>query len=73
MLEMPMSELLDKVPLDRETKAVLLGQLSMLRLVYKRLFSIAERHFSVSRVRFRTCGNVLLCKTPHALRLRCLA
>jgi hypothetical protein len=25
MLEMPMSEVLDKVPLDRETKAVRLG------------------------------------------------
>jgi len=34
MLEMQMSEVLDKVPLERETKAVLLGQSSMLRLVY---------------------------------------
>ena len=35
MLEMPMSKVLDKVPLDRETKAVLLGQSSMLRPVYQ--------------------------------------
>jgi hypothetical protein len=39
MLEMPMSEVLDsevpdKVPLDHEAKAVLLGQASMLRAVY---------------------------------------
>jgi hypothetical protein len=37
--------------------------------VHDRLFSIAEGHFSVSRVRFRTCGDVLLCKTLHALPL----
>jgi hypothetical protein len=35
MLEAPMSEVLDKVPLDRGTKAVLLGQASMLRAVYR--------------------------------------
>jgi EAL and modified HD-GYP domain-containing signal transduction protein len=35
MLEMPMSEVLEKVPLDHETKAVLLGQPSMLRPVYQ--------------------------------------
>jgi EAL and modified HD-GYP domain-containing signal transduction protein len=35
MLEMPMAEVLEKVPLDHETKAVLLGQPSMLRPVYQ--------------------------------------
>jgi EAL and modified HD-GYP domain-containing signal transduction protein len=35
MLEMPMEEVLEKVPLDRETKAVLMGQPSMLRPVYQ--------------------------------------
>lgn len=35
MLEMPMAEVLEKVPLDRETKAVLLGQPSALRPVYQ--------------------------------------
>jgi EAL and modified HD-GYP domain-containing signal transduction protein len=35
MLEIPMTEVLDKVPLDRETKAVLMGQPSLLRPVYQ--------------------------------------
>lgn len=35
MLEMPMTEVLERVPLDAETKAVLLGQSSVLRPVYQ--------------------------------------
>ena len=35
MLEMPMVEVLERVPLDHETKAVLLGQSSLLRPVYQ--------------------------------------
>ncbi len=35
MLEMPMEEVLGKLPLDHETKAVLLGQPSVLRPVYQ--------------------------------------
>jgi len=35
MLEMPMSEVLDKVPLDQETKSVLLGQASPLRPIFQ--------------------------------------
>jgi c-di-GMP-related signal transduction protein len=35
MLEMPMAEVLERVPLDHETKAVLLGQPSLLRPVYQ--------------------------------------
>ena len=35
MLEMPMTEVLERVPLDHETKAVLLGQPSLLRPVYQ--------------------------------------
>jgi len=35
MLEMPMAEVLERVPLDRETKAVLLGKPSVLRPVYQ--------------------------------------
>jgi EAL and modified HD-GYP domain-containing signal transduction protein len=35
MLEMPMAEILEKIPLDHETKAVLLGQPSPLRPVYQ--------------------------------------
>jgi len=35
MLEIPMSAVLEKVPLDKETKAVLLGQPSVLRPVYQ--------------------------------------
>ena len=35
MLEMPMAEVLEKIPLDHATKAVLLGQPSALRPVYQ--------------------------------------
>ena len=35
MLEMPMAEVLERIPLDRETKAVLVGQPSILRPVYR--------------------------------------
>jgi c-di-GMP-related signal transduction protein len=35
LLEMPMTEILDKIPLDRETKAVLLNQPSVLGPVYQ--------------------------------------
>jgi EAL and modified HD-GYP domain-containing signal transduction protein len=35
MLEMPMAEVLEKIPLDHETKAVLLGQPSVLRPVFQ--------------------------------------
>jgi c-di-GMP-related signal transduction protein len=35
MLEMSMADVLEKIPLDKETKAVLLGQPSMLRPVYQ--------------------------------------
>jgi len=39
MLEMSMAEVLERVPLDRETKAVLLGQPSLLRPVYQLLLA----------------------------------
>jgi len=35
ILEIPMAEVLDKVPIDQETKAVLLGGGSRLRPVYQ--------------------------------------
>jgi len=35
MLEMPMAEVLEKIPLDHETKTVLLGQACMLRPVFQ--------------------------------------
>ena len=35
ILEIPMSEVLDKVPIDQETNAVLLGGASRLRPVYQ--------------------------------------
>ena len=34
MLEVPMSEILKKIPLDSETKAVLRGEPSLLRPIY---------------------------------------
>jgi c-di-GMP-related signal transduction protein len=35
MLEMPIAEVLERIPLDHETKAVLLGQPSLLRPIYQ--------------------------------------
>jgi c-di-GMP-related signal transduction protein len=35
MLEMPMAEILEKIPLDSETKAVLRGEASLLRPIYQ--------------------------------------
>lgn len=35
MLEMPMSDILEKIPLDSETKAVLRGEASLLRPIYQ--------------------------------------
>jgi EAL and modified HD-GYP domain-containing signal transduction protein len=39
MLEMPMAEILEKIPLDQATKAVLLGQPSPLRPVYQSMLA----------------------------------
>jgi EAL and modified HD-GYP domain-containing signal transduction protein len=39
MLAMPMSEILEKIPLDSETKAVLLGKPSPLRPIYQLLLA----------------------------------
>ncbi|HLW84387.1 MAG TPA: HDOD domain-containing protein [Candidatus Sulfotelmatobacter sp.] len=39
MLEMPMAEVLEQIPLDRETKAVLLGQSSLLRPIYQSMLA----------------------------------
>jgi c-di-GMP-related signal transduction protein len=48
MLEMPMSEVLEKVPLDHETKAVLLGQPSMLRPVYQLMLAHESGEWQVT-------------------------
>jgi c-di-GMP-related signal transduction protein len=39
MLAMPMSDILEKIPLDSETKAVLLGKPSPLRSIYQLLLA----------------------------------
>ena len=43
MLEIPMEDVLEKIPLDHETKAVLLGQPSVLRPVYQTDAGARER------------------------------
>jgi c-di-GMP-related signal transduction protein len=54
MLEIPMEDILEKIPLDRETKAVLLGQPSVLRPVYQLMLAhesgewVAAAHLSAS-------------------------
>jgi len=49
MLEMPMASVLEKVPLDRETKAVLLGQASLLRPVYQLMLAHESGEWDAAR------------------------
>jgi len=48
MLEVPMAEALEKIPLDRETKAVLLGQPSILRPVYQLILAHESGEWAAS-------------------------
>jgi EAL and modified HD-GYP domain-containing signal transduction protein len=49
MLEMPIEEVLEKIPLDRETKAVLLGQPSLLRPVYQLMLAHESGEWEAAR------------------------
>lgn len=49
MLEMPMGEILDKIPLDHETKAVLLGKASLLRPVYQLMLAYESGEWDATR------------------------
>lgn len=49
MLELPMSEILERVPLDHETKAVLLGQASILRPVYQLMLAHESGEWDAAR------------------------
>jgi c-di-GMP-related signal transduction protein len=49
MLEMPMTEVLERVPLDHETKAVLLGQSSVLRPVYQLMLAHESGEWDAAR------------------------
>src|SRR5579864_6081148 len=49
MLELPMAEVLAKVPLDHETKAVLLGQPSVLRPVYQLMLAHESGEWEAAR------------------------
>lgn len=49
MLEMPMTEVLEKIPLDHETKAVLLGDPSALRPVYQLMLAHESGEWDASR------------------------
>ncbi len=48
MLEVPMEEALEKIPLDRETKAVLLGQPSILRPVFQLILAHESGEWAAS-------------------------
>lgn len=56
MLEMPMADILEKIPLDHETKAVLLGQPSPLRPVYQLMLAHESGEWEAV---------AQLCKTLH--------
>jgi c-di-GMP-related signal transduction protein len=49
MLEMPMADVLERVPLDQETKAVLLGQPSLLRPVYQLMLAHESGEWEAAR------------------------
>lgn len=49
MLEMPMSDVLEKVPLDHETKAVLLGRPSLLRPVYQLMLAYESGEWDAAK------------------------
>ena len=49
MLETPMAEVLDKLPLDHETKTVLLGQPSLLRPVYQLMLAHESGEWEAAR------------------------
>ena len=49
MLEMPMADVLEKIPLDQATKAVLLGQPSMLRPVYQLMLAHESGEWEAAR------------------------
>lgn len=49
MLEMPMAEILEKVPLDHETKAVLLGRPSPLRPVYQLMLAYESGEWDAAK------------------------
>jgi len=49
MLEIPMSDVLDKVPLDHETKAVLLGKPSLLRPVYQLMLAYESGEWEAAK------------------------
>jgi c-di-GMP-related signal transduction protein len=49
MLEMPMSDVLEKVPLDHETKAVLLGKPGLLRPVYQLMLAYESGEWDAAK------------------------
>jgi c-di-GMP-related signal transduction protein len=49
MLEMPMADVLEKVPLDHETKAVLLGKPGLLRPVYQLMLAYESGEWEAAR------------------------
>lgn len=55
MLETPMSEILEKIPLDNETKAVLRGEPSILRPIYQLMLAHESGEWEASRA---ICGSL---------------
>jgi len=49
MLETPMSEILEKIPLDAETKAVLRGEPSLLRPIYQLMLANESGEWEAAR------------------------
>ena len=64
MLEMPMTEVLDRVPIDHETKAVLLGQSSVLRPVFQLMLAHESGEWQAAA---ELCQNLQLAPEEVAL------
>jgi c-di-GMP-related signal transduction protein len=56
MLEMPMAEILEKIPLDAETKMVLRGEAGLLRPIYQLILAHESGEWEAARA---------LCETLH--------
>jgi hypothetical protein len=56
MLEMPMAEVLERIPLEQATKAVLLGQPSVLRPVFQLMRAHESGEWKAAAELSRTCS-----------------
>ena len=57
ILEVPMTEVLEKVPLDQQTKAVLMGGTGLLRPVYRLMLAQESGQWDLAKIIATVPGN----------------